>query len=500
MFLKLLKTKKGNLVAQFVVLIIIAVILIFVVTSFGAKIWQAFFPNADKSTIKSFDAIFNVINTKAISTLDHDSTTMNTYLKDDYRIIFFESTGRLDCKIDYWGSPALATYYAPKVCTPGKQCLCLYKKPPTIAASNDMKAREQNLVKCYSFKDPINIDDKYFDLNKVTCTTTKPIPYSSYIFVEQKIYPAKKSFVYVIEDNDANKIQDAKWAIPACHTTDSSNPCYGKNDGDIVKGIDQTSFDNIYKYCQNREGVAYKSTSVQCVYSQGGDDCDVKCAPGDVTPFCGSGKKYSLCEDYNTLTDNMASGFAVNYISQDEDYASYAMCEFDNKFCTVSGNSGCHISTWDVYACRDSPTGTISATGGDCSPPWPYAELGLDGVDCKIKYLADLDKKILTDSGYLSFITSYDDSNSKCSAYMKKYFFDKQSIMKCKAGMNTQCDAFVQNKKKMLSSNYDCDLKFIQNGQSYWLTHYDSSNAQCDKDVKALFTTVSLCKTKTLNQ
>jgi len=487
-----LKPKKGNLVAQFVVLLVVAVILIFVVSSFGAKIWQAFFPSADKSTIKSFDSVFNVFNAKAASQQDYDSTTINIYLKDGYRIIFFDGE-KLECLHDHWYGPTIGTAYAPKECTKGKQCMCLYKKMPSLKQqSTDMKDRESNLVKCYSFENHINIELKNFDFNNIACNNKDTDSYGSYMFIKRTIYPPilpeKKDYVYVIEDNDANRALDADWSIPVCKTTDSSNPCYGKRNGDTVEATDQNSLGKIDRYCKTKDkDITYKSTSVKCEYLEGGTDCDTNCKDSDVTDQCNV--TYSTCEDYNQLISSMGFNLNVEYISADEEYKYYGMCKFDATFCDIGkspgGQSvGCGIADWNIYACKDSKTGATE-TNTDCAPPYTTVS-GLEDTDCKVELLKNLDETTLYTGVFVGYIASYDTTNKKCNDYMIDKFYDKQPVMVCKKDMSDMCQKYIKDKEKT------CKLKFIAYGQDYWLMHYDST---CEKDVKELFASVSFCKT-----
>jgi len=493
-----LKPKKGNLVAQFVVLLVIAAILIFVVSSFGAKIWQAFFPSADKSTMKSFDAVFNMINTKGVSLQDYDSTNMNIYLKDGYKIIFFDD-GKLECRNQHWGMPIMATYYAPKECTSGEQCICLYKKVPAVAPETDTKEREKNLVRCYSFQNRINIDTTYFDLNRIVCNAKDIDPYGSYIFIKRQVYPENKGYIYVLESNDTNNALDANWSIPVCKTSDLSNPCYGKRNEDVIEATDQASFDKIYSYCsnsQNNNGVSYKSLGVLCEYPQGGTDCKTDCRQDDVASLCGT--TYSKCEDYNNLQGHMRDStsrddfFTATYINED-DFKNYIMCNNDRSFCNVGNSLGCNIVTLDVYASHNYISGGCKNTAkgdavvNDCLPSASTAA-DLEGVDCKIEFLKDSSGDIIESNNFVTFITSYNTNNIKCKAYINTYFYDKQSIMTCKDSKTDECKIFIESKD-------NCQLRFIADGQNYWLTHYDSSNPDCSTKVKALFTTFSTCET-----
>lgn len=42
----------------------------------------------------------------------------------------------------------------------------------------------------------------------------------------------------------------------------------------------------------------------------------------------------------------------------------------------------------------------------------------------------------------------------------------------------------------------DCAIKYIDNGDSLWITYYDKSNTACDTDLKKMFGVAYFCSSK----
>jgi hypothetical protein len=487
-----LKPKKGNLSATFLVLIIIAVIMIMMVSGFGARIWKAFFPSDDKSTMKSFDAIHTMLLTKTSSQKDYDSTTMNIYLKDPYRIVIFDED-------EFWcmnvGSKVFA-YTAPKDCEEGKICLCLYEDKP----STEDKDGKTNLIKCYNLENKNNliIDRPRIDIDKMICSDSLD-GYGSFMFIKRTIFhPKTESYLYILKANENNKELDDEWSIPVCKTTESKDLCFQKKAGDRIEATDNSVLSEILVYCkqQNKD---YKSAEVECTYDPSSkNNCFANCEPYDVSKLCGV--EYKTCEDYNQLKKRMGleSDSEITYTSIDDDLTKYRMCENEVAFCNVNSDLGCEINTWPVYTCKDSDSGSVDPMNENCNLQI-LDEKGLR-IDCNIAYLEDLEDKIFLDNNqnYMSFITRYSPKD-ECITYMKEHFYEEPTTIKaCKQGMEEECQKFIKGKKNTLTSligdQYECELKFIKYNQEYLLTHY-SSEEKCKTEINDLFTEVSICKT-----
>jgi len=150
-----LKKSKGDMVVQFVVLLVAAIIMIFFITSYAAKIWGAFFPSDDKSTTKSLDTFYSLVESKAASPLDYEMTPYTVYIKKGYCMEFFDKPVVDDNTVKE---------YAPSGCydksNQFQQCICLYNGFPSYTESK----KEKNVMNCVTLQAPVNIDSSFFDI------------------------------------------------------------------------------------------------------------------------------------------------------------------------------------------------------------------------------------------------------------------------------------------------------------------------------------------------
>jgi len=452
-----LKGKKGDIVLMQIILIIIAVIMIFVVSSFGAKIWSTFFPNDDKSSVKSFSALYYIINAEAVSPLDYEMSPIGIYLKKGYYIAFFDGPTLKCSRTETYvmGTTTSSTttstleYHMPSTCIPGKQCLCLYSDSPELKESK----KDKSVIECDSINNKFNIDPTYFDLNNNLCTGSN-MDYQGYLII--KTVNNTKPYVYVLKDTDDNRKESATWSVPVC-TNDASSLCYGKKDGSVVTLNDDAGLKSIYNTCI-KDPAKYKSTSVQCTYVADKRTCRVNCSYGDVTAKCGT--DYGSCEDFNQL-DGIAK-----YISKDTDYQYYYMCNNDKDYC----NHGCQVYPWEVYIIKDAGSSDGSAMYNTLDPETQK--------NCNLKYIDDIEGK------YGRFLSSYNTSNPSCVDAINKVFYpDTRRMLACKSDA-LSCENFVTAKRT------DCSIKYLSDGDKIWITYYDLT---CDAEVKGLFSEAYFC-------
>lgn len=489
------KNSKGNLIAQFVVLLVVAVILILVVTSFGAKIWATFFPNSDKSTVKNFDMLYHVLNAKSVSQNPYDYTPLNIYLKKDYRILFFEND-EINCgtkTIITTGGGTVPTtststttvnYYKPSKCEKEK-CLCLYKDEP----STNIKKKDNNVVKCYQMLGQINTIKDRFQINLKTCdagTNTQAsafsssgtnTEYSSYLIIKYDYYnddtQITTPYIYVLEDTEYNQKINKELSIPRCRNgkDDVTKLCNGKKDGTVIevkKQSDIKILETISKGCQPD----FKSTSITCEFKPGttNNECNILCKTGDETNKCTT--TYKNCEGYNQIK----GVYDIGYINPNHDFKYYYMCLNDKEYCNFENN--CGITILEVYANRADPSG-----GYD---PKSNSELSAKLEACKVT--------VNTHFNYAKtqrwFITSYDDTNPECVALFDQKFYEKQQVLACAPDKLDECKAFINTKTT------DCEILGIQNGANYWITHYNEDLDKCP-EIYSLFININFCTEST---
>jgi hypothetical protein len=434
-------------------------------------------------------------------------------LKKGYNILLFKGY------YAYYGTWSSIQYHQPEECELGKVCLCLYKDTPKlgiVGTDDGQKTSSEDLVKCRVLDKVINFDldyqPVYQNIGGVVRIGTDN-PYKSYIIAKRVIYPEKKEYIYVLENNETNKALNKEWSIPVCKTTDENDLCYGKKSGDVVEAVDESSRSKIYNYCTRKEDPKYKSLAVLCEYPPVGNDCIPDCSYLDSTELC----KYNSCGEYNKLTRNINNNVRVKYISADDDYIQYSLCEIDNAFCDVSKYGvGCDIQTWEVYACNDDDADEgFADTPGlndetdkineNCLPPLKeIVDEENKNIDCKVTYLEYNTNKIqfYTNNVQKSLIISYDETNQVCKDYMTEHFYDKSTVLTCKKGKDVECKTFISDSERWIKAgrdDYACELKIItaidsSGAEVYWLTHYSKTDKDCEKNINELFTTVSLCK------
>jgi hypothetical protein len=149
------------------------------------------------------------------------------------------------------------------------------------------------------------------------------------------------------------------------------------------------------------------------------------------------------------------------------------MCANDKDYC----NLGCQINQWTVYISNDvnSPDGTVL---------YSVIDANTNLQNCNIKYVDGFQGK------YGRFLSSYDTSKQSCVDEINKYFYpDASTMLACKS-TKADCQNFINARKK------DCSLKYLDDGNTYWITYYDKKNSACDTDIMKLFGTAYFCSSK----
>ena len=469
-----LQGKKGSedIVLKAVIVIVIAIIMIFIVTAFGTKILGIFFPNEDKSTMKSFDTMYNVMNLEAGSSLGYDLTPVTLYMTKGYCVVLFDSPIVASKKNGGGAFAPTYTFYAPDDCDK-KQCICLYDGEPSQTA--DKKGK--NVVKCSTFTTTIYTDSKYNDMSPEVCSTSGEA-YIPLLIIGNTVQD--RHYTYILNNNDANKatVNNLK-AVPLCPNDPVNTICNGQKSGTVISPTDDAGLKKIQEYCtatKDDQGNTHISTSLTCVYRDG-KSCYADCSTGDVNSDCQN--KYQKCEDLNQVQG------IIPYISASantNDYKYYYMCKNDANFC----NRGCQPNLFQVYVTITSTNeeGAVEPQMLLASNPNGYTLLTPTIQQaCNVKWSNKLAQGLV-------YLLSYNDSNQTCKDIIEKYFYPQKNIVfTCKSNEIT-CRDFISNRKK------DClikDYAYIDDEYS-WITYYDP---KCDSDVKQLFDEVYLCGSKT---
>jgi hypothetical protein len=501
------QNKKANLIAQFVVLLVIAVILILVVTSFGVKIWSSFFPNSDISTLKSFEMLYQVINAKSVATdIDYDYTPINIYMKENYRILFFEkdklNCGQLSILVISGGTagatvtsstPTEIIYNRPTTCE-DEQCICLYKNEP----SQIEKDRDKYVVKCHKLTrnidfepltPPTNLDaHKLFEINDKSCevvtglrtaSATTNTEYSSYLIIKYNEYEdTGKSTprVFILEDSEDNRRLNNELSIPRCSV--STDPlismCNGKIDGVIIEPNEQEKLDIISKECETTQ--TKKSTGIECKFTNDKINriCSVNCIDESST-ICKNinSDNKDKCEIYNQLE----GVYDLKYITKEYNYKYTYMCLNDAKYCNAITPNTCEVIPLEVYADPKDSEGGYT----------PKSNLEPGSKEAKIQSCIG-DKFII--KGNKWFVKSYDATNSDCDENLIKiYFYPKRQVYACNPENIQKCKQTIDE-----NTGINCELRYIKDANKYWITYYKDDETCLDTLTdKTIFLPVNLC-------
>ncbi|HYD03029.1 MAG TPA: hypothetical protein VEC16_01905 [Alphaproteobacteria bacterium] len=467
--------KNGDITLQQLVLIVVAVIMIIIVTSFGSKVWASFFPSADKSTEDSFNTFASVINAKSATPLSYDMTPLTLYLSEGYCMIYFYGGPSTDFISVDGTSPSSAgtggasyttvenKYYRPSICN-GEPCICLYDGRP----EKDQENRNENVVSCKPIAKPVNINYAYYDFRGIICgthvDTTRYRPLLIIRYTESSA-STNKNFIYILNDTNTNRELHKKWSVPIC-TSDKQNLCYGKRDDEIVRFTTGSELDRVRQYCGNVADKNYLSTGVKCLYDPKDRSCNVDCSAGDIKSECGT--TYKTCSDFNKIAG------VEKYLSTDEsnvNYQYYHMCLNNQNYCNL--NPACGVTSWDAYIKLDSLDGSVKNTD----------DIFTEDIKtkCSIKFLTILDSK------YDYYLLSYNTNEQNCVEYFKEKFSQgKNTFMACKQGNNANCKTFItQNTEK-------CGLKFVYKGDHHWITYHNDEEG-CSKEIEKNFEIAYKC-------
>jgi len=496
MFLEknLSRRKKGNLVLQFVILIIIAAIMIFVVTAFGAKIWNAFFPSTDKSTIASFESLYTLMQAKSLSNKDYDSSRLTLYLKGGYAVVYFDS-GETGYVCGMWGTVAVPIY-KPDKCAKDKSCLCLYNGAPA-SGSLSSSDRNNNVERCETFdetKGKIVIEDfnlVSYDSKKGSCVYNNDKQYQTLIISEEKDSGSSNSasgsssnVLHVWLANADNVARDAYLSKPLCKNTIPANSvCKGLRDGDIAgPARDKTGAITYYaSYITQYSAVntECKSTNADskvyqamCVYDVASQTCSLDCTASSADTVSVDCSKITSCSDY---AGYYGGGTSVQYMTVHS--PAYAMC-VNSDPCNVNKGKGCVQTLSSHYACTQSSTGeaTTDSSSGDCVFP-----------SCNTRYFFA--------EGFTKFVKNYDKTTcapgSDSQNLISKYFNNDDSMYVCRGSYSQEeCTNALVSKYTV-----GCNFKKINDESGAIIVDYkNSKDSKCEDALSTYYEPIYFCE------
>ena len=137
--------KKSNITLEFLIKLIVAAVLIFVVATVGFMIVKSILGDSSKNSKASFEALASLIESKSRVAKEYDSSTLQVYLDNTYIMVFFDKD---------ISNPCGTIRYRPTWCKDNKRCACLYKGTP----GTNVETADNNIVTCKTFTKDFTFD------------------------------------------------------------------------------------------------------------------------------------------------------------------------------------------------------------------------------------------------------------------------------------------------------------------------------------------------------
>lgn len=442
--------RKSNLVLQFIILVVIAAIMIFLVTAFASSLFGAFFPSSDKATIKSFETLYTTIDLKSKDMKAYNSSTITVYLYDDYQVLLFEGASII-CN----GK----RYYRPSKCLdPKKTCICLYDDLP----KHDKEDKDENLYTCRVFE--AKFQTKAFEVMNTSieqCQKPGKQQFNSYIIASR--YDANNNHeIYVWLNNDDNKKKDREYQTKTCPK--NSGICSGKRDGELLIGTAWS--DKVKAECQKKDP-ASTATEGTCFYDTNKNSCDLKCG---ANVDC---SQIIECGDYTSLDmGGTTSGF--KYFASSGRAEDYCI----NDYCKVSNGRSCEKKPFTAFLCK--------------------SEFGVHedtiGLDC---HFPDNCGRVMLGSPLSKFVWYYDQTLATCTAQDKSAinnnFYASSYLYTIKEEVKSECQKKMINPVTNLVGLPECELKTGGLFPGQFLLSYKSTT-DCKNFVDYCYTQIYHCK------
>lgn len=183
--------KKGNLLTEFFVKIVIAFLMVGLLIWFAVALWGALFPGVDAATLKSFESLSDAIISQGNKNIPASYINTQIYFTDSsYKILVFENE-----KVTFND----ITWLRPADCKDSK-CICLYNGLP------NQEDKEENVVRCKIF--PSSISIVRFDLtnsNGKTINQEKSNKFYTVIIFQNKTSDNNNEISVILNLDNKNK-------------------------------------------------------------------------------------------------------------------------------------------------------------------------------------------------------------------------------------------------------------------------------------------------------
>jgi hypothetical protein len=501
------RNSRGEFITvSFLIKIIIAVIAIFVILAFGAKIWSALFPSGDKNTIKSFNSLYSLMNSMHQSNLPYDSGTVSLYLADDHRIFLFTKDNSIKC--------GKKTLYKPTYCETGKNCLCLYDDDPEF---DNAKDRDNNVARCQEFNTEFIAGE--FQINSGDdCKIPDTAPFFTVIIAAMKDKNRNTKVLHVWLNNDDMRRVDTELKKPVCPQdntvcslqkdgTYTTQKFYYNNVGDfgyedMLQSDKYNAYDKTFDECNKQRN---PTIIAKCNYEPTMNKCELEC----LSPQIQCGVTYKTCEDFNEKTPGSQMTGYIRSNTQNS-----FLCSDNKRICTPSLT--CFTLISEHYNCQPGKESECK----DFIDGSAYNGFNIVR-ECGIKLgpYSNLNKNRITNQpadlfNYGDIIGFYDKSvtdttNQKtysCKTEVQKNFQIRE-VLSCRDDKNrntlNQCLQFIMVNpapiEKIQKLIDECEMK-IAADNNIIITYDYKKSSDCDKRIAEYFVPLMRCSTTDIDR
>lgn len=401
--------KKGDTIGflpMVLIKLIFAALLILLITWLMISLWQSLFGNENKTEKDNFETLHKLIESKANSNKDYDSTKLTVYLvktgmlTTDHTIHFF---GPNEVSIPCTGD----SLFRPSDCGDNaKPCLCLYDSDPDRGKDD----RDDDVIMCKPFTQVFDIADKDFQMVNFSddCERIIDNEYMQLIVGVQKAGGKKRVFVW--ENTEENRKLDEQLQKKQC--PEKTGLCAGKKDSEIVYDLQQVAIE-----CSHKDPNKFYSEA-KCVFD--GTKCNIECAGTDCSAI-------QTCQDFNINKDFYVNGTKEEYFCK-------------NRAC----NKQCSGNLIEQYTCVQGKEQDCKDLINDMKIPGFISNCSVE-----IGQFSNLtsgpknynNAKITEVGDIIAFDSKKQNTkNMQCKAEIEKYF-KKYNVLVCIPGKD--CNSFV---------------------------------------------------------
>jgi hypothetical protein len=223
----------------------------------------------------------------------------------------------------------------------------------------------------------------------------------------------------------------------------------------------------------------YSTVEIKCIYDESKKNCKLDCDYGNVADECST--KYKTCDGYNQLIGVSSEKYLTTNI-ESKDYKYTYMCVNSKDYCSTGPE--CASYGLNVYAYKNSESGVI-----------PTQELNKILPD-SIKEKCLVERITIPSSSTNYYLKSYNTGDEACRNHFEPLFYEQMGIHACIDGKSSECKRYMDETLPKLSDEgyrNDYQLKYINTGDIYWITHISPERYE---ELKLRFEPISKCSIK----